>query len=69
MIKYENLLEGLAELLNELGIPFQGKLNVWAKASHRNDRRPYQEVFSHKHRKIIEKVFQKEIEMHNYTFD
>jgi hypothetical protein len=68
VIKYESLMDELGEVFGALGIPFNGTLGVKAKAEYRNDRRPYQEVFSDKQRRIIEEVFAKEIELHGYNF-
>ena len=68
VLKYENLNVELASVFSELGIPFSGKLEPKAKSGFRRDRTPYQEIYSSKQRKIIEDVFQKEIQMHQYTF-
>jgi len=67
--RYENLSEELTTIFGQLGIPFDGALNIRAKRGYRNDSRPYQEVFSENHRKIIETAFEKEIAMHGYTYD
>lgn len=69
VVKYEGLSENLKGVFSDLGIPFEGFLDVKAKASHRQDKRPYQEVFTDGYRRIIEDSFRKEIEMHNYKFD
>jgi len=69
VVKYENLFEGLKGICDNLGIPFRSFLDVKAKTSHRLDRRPYQEVFSNKHRSVVEESFRREIEMHGYKFD
>lgn len=68
VIKYETLAEQLGEVFCSLGIPFTGTLGVRAKSEYRQDRRPYQEVFSDQQRRVIEKAFEKEIKMHNYSF-
>ena len=68
VIKYEALAEELGSVFNDLGIPFNGSLGVHAKSEHRKDRRPYQEVFSAKHKTKIETAFAREIEMHGYQF-
>jgi hypothetical protein len=41
---------------------------VQAKSGYRTDRRPYQEVFNDSQRRILEKAFAKEIELHGYRF-
>jgi hypothetical protein len=68
VIKYEALTDELSEVFRRLGIPFAGTLGVRAKSEPRKDRRPYQQVFSDRQRKVIEKVFAKEIELHGYAF-
>jgi hypothetical protein len=68
MLRYENLLTELGEVFSQLKIPFKGTLGVQAKSEHRTDRRPYQEVFSNKQRRIVEKAFAKEIELHGFRF-
>jgi len=68
ILRYENLLTALGEVFSQLKIPFEGTLGVQAKAEYRTDRRPYQEVFSDKQRRIVEKAFAKEIELHGYQF-
>jgi hypothetical protein len=68
ILRYENLLTELGEVFSELRIPFQGMLGVQAKSEYRTDRRPYQEVFNDDQRRIVEKAFAKEIEMHSYRF-
>ena len=66
VVRYENLLAELDEVLAHLNIPFNGTLDVAAKSQYRADRRPYQEVFNHEQRRIVEKAFAKEIELHGY---
>jgi hypothetical protein len=68
IIKYENLIPELAEIFAQFGIPFSGTLGVNAKSEYRTDRRPYQEVFSMSQRKIVGRLFKKEIKMFDYKF-
>ena len=68
VIKYEKLKKELEEVFSNLGVPFNGFLGVKAKSEYRKDRRPYQEIFSKEQKKIIERVFEKEICMHGYKF-
>jgi hypothetical protein len=68
ILRYENLIAELYEVFSQLNIPFQGTLGVQAKSEYRTDRRPYQEVFNDKQRRIVEKAFAKEIELHGYHF-
>ncbi|HEU5235684.1 MAG TPA: hypothetical protein VFU37_01000 [Pyrinomonadaceae bacterium] len=68
ILRYENLLGDLSEVFSQLTIPFEGTLGVAAKSEYRIDRRPYQQVFNDDQRKIVEKAFAKEIELHGYSF-
>ena len=66
---YENLLVEMGEVFAQLNIPFDGTLGIAAKSEYRADRRPYQEVLNDQQRRIIEKAFTKEIELHGYRFE
>ena len=68
VIKYENLSAGLGEIFGRLGIPFEGSLGVSAKSEYRINRTPYHEIFSKEQKVLIERVFEKEILMHGYTY-
>jgi hypothetical protein len=68
VLPYENLLVGLGEIFSQLNIPFDGTLGVAAKSEYRTDRTPYQEVFNDEQRRIVEKAFTKEIQLHGYRF-
>jgi hypothetical protein len=68
ILRYENLLTELREVFSQLKIPFGGTLSVQAKSEYRTDRRPYQQVLNDKQRRIVEKAFSKEIELHGYRF-
>jgi hypothetical protein len=68
ILRYENLHGELSEVFAQLNIPFDGALGVKAKSEYRTDRRPYQQVFGDKQRRIVEKAFAKEIELHGYCF-
>jgi hypothetical protein len=69
VVRYESLLAELREVFAYLHIPFDGTLGVTAKSDYRADRRPYQEVFNDEQRRLIEKAFAKEIDMHRYRFE
>jgi hypothetical protein len=68
IVKYEDLLNGLEEIFDRLGIPFDGSLGVNAKGEYRGNRRPYQMMYSDAQRRLIEKVFDAEIRIHGYRF-
>jgi hypothetical protein len=67
-LRYENLMNELEEVFEQLHIPFNGSLGVNAKSEHRSDRPSYHDVFSSKERNIITTAFSKEIELHSYTY-
>ena len=69
IVRYENLLVELGEILARLNVPFDGTLGIVAKSEYRTDRRPYQEVFNDQQRRIVEQAFAKEIELHGYRFE
>ena len=69
IVRYEKLLAELGEVFAQLQIPFDGTLDVAAKSEYRADRRPFQQVFSNEQRRIVEKAFAKEIELHGYRFE
>ncbi len=68
ILRYENLIAELGGVFSQLNIPFDGTLGVAAKSEYRTDRRPYQQVFNDDQRRIVEKAFAKEIELHGYGF-
>jgi hypothetical protein len=68
ILRYENLIIELGEVFLQLNIPFEGTLGVAAKSEYRTDRRPHQQIFNDKQRRIVEKAFAKEIELHGYRF-
>ncbi len=69
VLRYENLTAELREVFSQLHIPFAGTLGVTAKSEYRTDHRPYQQVFNDDQRRIVEKAFAKEIELHGYCFE
>jgi hypothetical protein len=68
VIRYEHLHADLAEVMDRLGIPFDGSLAIRAKGQLRRDRRPYQEVYTEEQRAVVEKAFDREIRLHGYRF-
>ena len=68
ILRYENLLTQLGEVFSQLNISFEGTLGVQAKSEYRIDRRPYQKVFNDHQRRLVEKAFAKEIQLHGYRF-
>jgi hypothetical protein len=68
VLKYETLTEELSEIFKRFDIPFEGNLGVRAKSTQRNDRRPYQEVYTEQQRDIVERAFAPEIQLHGYSY-
>jgi len=68
ILRYENLIAELSEVFAQSNIPFDGTLGIAAKSEYRTDRRPYQQVFNEEQRRVVGKVFAKEIELHSYRF-
>jgi hypothetical protein len=69
VLRYENLINDLAEVFSQLNVRFEGSLGSRAKSEYRTDYTPYQSVFNEKQRKIVEDAFAKEIELHGYRFE
>jgi hypothetical protein len=69
VLHYENLVAEISEVFSQLNIPFDGTLGVEAKSEYRTDRTPRQLVFNDEQRKIVEKIFAREIELHGYRFE
>jgi hypothetical protein len=68
VLYYENLMEQLAQIFQELGIPFKGSLGVNAKSEYRKDRRPYAEIYASNQVTLIDEIFGHEISLHGYKF-
>jgi hypothetical protein len=68
VVRYENLLSELGEVFAQLNITFDGTLGIARKSEYRADRRPYQDVFNEEQKRIVEKEFANEIELHGYRF-
>lgn len=61
--KYENLNDELSFIFDELGIPFSGSLNVYAKSKKRKDRRPPEEFFTGEQKQVLKDAYEKEIKI------
>jgi hypothetical protein len=68
VVRYENLMNDLAEVFSHINVAFNGSLGVRAKSEYRTDRTPYQSVFNDGQRRIVEQAFAREIELHGYRF-
>jgi hypothetical protein len=68
VLHYENLNQELGDVFSDLGIPWSGNLDVWAKSGHRVDRKPYQEWYSPEQAAVVAKVFAEEIKAFGYVY-
>ena len=68
VVRYENLIDELAEIFARLHIPFEGTLAIRAKGEYRADRTPYQSVFTPEQRQLVQRIFAREIKLHGYRF-
>lgn len=66
IIKYEDLNKDLSLVFNRLGIPFDGELKIFKKRSNRD--KNYRKFFNNDSRKLIEKIFWKDMDMFDYSF-
>ncbi len=68
VLRYESLDSELARTFARLGIPFGGRLEVFAKAQARTDRRPYREWYAPRLRDLVAARYAREIELFGYSF-
>jgi len=66
IIKYEDLNKDLSLVFNRLGIPFDGELKIFKKKSNRD--KNYRKFFDNDTKKMIERMFWKDMEMFDYSF-
>lgn len=69
VVRYETLLQDLAQVFARMNVRFDGTLGVRAKSEYRGDRTPYQLVYNDRQRRIVERSFAREIELHGYRFE
>jgi hypothetical protein len=68
IVHYERLEQGLAEVFDRAGIPFDGSLGVRAKGDYRVDRRHYREHYTDRQAEIVSEEFATEIRINGYEF-
>lgn len=66
IIEYEDLNDGLCEVFNLLGVPFEGALQARAKAGYRKARSDWRDELTRSQADIISEIFKDEIELHRY---
>lgn len=67
ILRYERLDEELGQLMEELGIAFQG-LKATAKSGYRRSDRPYREYFDEGGREAVARAYRRQIELLGYSF-
>lgn len=68
VLRYESLCEDLQEVCVRLGIPFEGNIAFKINAEQRTDRRPYSEVYTTEQRKVVERIYAREIDLFGFVF-
>ena len=67
VIQYEQLHNNLGEVFSRVGVPYDGSLGVRAKSGDR-EKESYREALSDEQARTIQSVFQKEIDLHGYSY-
>lgn len=67
ILRWERLEEELADLMSELGVPFDG-LEARAKSGHRPADRSYRDHYDRRGREIVARAYRRQIELTGYEF-
>ena len=67
-MRYEHLNRELGEVFGELGVPWTGSLDVYAKSGYRKDQGNYREWFDDTQTALIASEFANEIKAFGYEF-
>ncbi|MEI8340742.1 MAG: sulfotransferase family 2 domain-containing protein [Verrucomicrobiota bacterium] len=65
---FENLNAELGFIAEKTGLPFEGKIQYNLKSNFRPPKLDYREIVDPESRQIIERVFERELRFHNYSF-
>lgn len=68
VIRYEDLHNGLGEVFDAVGIPFDGDLGARAKGDYRTDRRHYRDFYTPAQADIVAEELSAEIELNDYSY-
>ena len=68
VLRYEKLNEELGDVFDQLGVPWSGHLDVYAKAGYRKDQKHYRDWYSEAQKHQIAEVFAEEIREFGYGF-
>ncbi len=68
VLRYENLNAELGEVFQNLGLPWEGELGVYAKSGYRQNRKPYPEYYNEQQKQLIARAFKDEIDAFGYAF-
>lgn len=69
VLRYEALEEELDAVLYRFGVPYEGRIGVYAKSSFRTNRSPYQSYYDSWQVDIVAKKFGREIKLFGYVFE
>lgn len=68
VLRYESLDQELAQVCEQLNVPFNGSLRPRAKGDYRRDRRHYSQVLSDVQAHNIRQAFEREIDAFGYVY-
>jgi hypothetical protein len=68
VLRFEDLDHEIGTIMGQLGLPYEGRLSVRAKAHYRKDRSDYREVITPAQRARIEQVYADALALHGYSF-
>jgi len=66
--RFEDLTGSLDFIAKKTGLPFEGEMKYSLKSNFRPPKLDYREVVDPESRQIIERVFERELRFHNYSF-
>lgn len=67
ILRYERLDEELAELMEQLGVPFDG-LEASAKSGYRRSERPVRDYFDEWSRRLVARTYRRQLELTGHSF-
>lgn len=68
VLSYEKLDDELGRVFGALGIPWPGRLEIYAKSEYRRDRRHYREFYNERQKARVAEAFAREIREFSYEF-
>ena len=68
VLRYEKLNEELGEVFERQGVPWSGRLEIFAKAGYRTEKKHYRDWYSEEQKKQVAEAFAQEIREFGYEF-